>query len=71
MLEGADPVLDWVTGTGLRPVLDALADTPAERDEFVDEYRRRLRGAPLAIPSGTSSIGEGQSGAESVDCRAE
>ena len=38
------PVLEWVRGTGLRPVLDVLAE-PAERAAFLDEYDRRLRAA--------------------------
>jgi trans-aconitate 2-methyltransferase len=41
LLEGPDPVLEWVKGTGLRPVLQALAAD--ERDRFVSEYRARLR----------------------------
>ncbi|MFH8800604.1 trans-aconitate 2-methyltransferase [Streptomyces sp. NPDC017936] len=45
VLAGEDPVLDWVKGTGLRPVLDALADDPDARDAFVAEYRDLLRRA--------------------------
>lgn len=45
VLEGNDPVLEWVRATGLRPVLSALAD--AEREVFLEEYKRRLR---LAYP---------------------
>ncbi|KOV87743.1 trans-aconitate methyltransferase [Streptomyces sp. NRRL WC-3618] len=43
VLQGEDPVLDWVKGTGLRPVLTALADDPEARDAFVTEYRDLLR----------------------------
>jgi trans-aconitate 2-methyltransferase len=43
VLEGDDPVLEWVKGTGLRPVLDGLAD--GEREIFLAEYARRLREA--------------------------
>ena len=43
ILDGADPVLDWVKGTGLRPILNALADQ--ERAVFLAEYARRLRAA--------------------------
>ena len=32
LLQGEDPVLDWVKGTALRPVLTALADDPRGRD---------------------------------------
>lgn len=54
LLQGEDPVLDWVTGTGLRPVLDALADEPGERDAFVAEYRAALREAYPPGPYGTA-----------------
>lgn len=39
---GDDAVLAWVTGTGLRPVLDALADSPKLREEFVRQYGAEL-----------------------------
>ncbi len=41
VLEGADPVLEWVKGTGLRPILHGLND--AEREVFLATYRQRLR----------------------------
>lgn len=42
-LTGADPVFDWVTATGARPTLAAL---PAGlREQFAEEFRRRLRTA--------------------------
>ncbi|MFJ7334916.1 trans-aconitate 2-methyltransferase [Streptomyces sp. NPDC101110] len=50
LLQGEDPVLDWVKGTGLRPVLTALADEPEQREAFVAEYRAALR---EAYPAGT------------------
>jgi trans-aconitate 2-methyltransferase len=50
---GEDPVLDWVKGTALRPVLTALDDDPAARDAFVDAYRAALRRAYPAGPHGT------------------
>jgi len=40
VLDGMDPVLEWVKSTGLRPILKALSDT--EREIFLAEYRRRL-----------------------------
>lgn len=40
LLAGTNPVLDWVRGTGLRPVLAALS--PAEQAEFEAEYASRL-----------------------------
>jgi trans-aconitate 2-methyltransferase len=45
ILRGDDAVLEWVKGTGLRPILNSLAD--AERTLFLAEYRRRLN---LAYP---------------------
>ncbi|GAA2407002.1 trans-aconitate 2-methyltransferase [Streptomyces coeruleofuscus] len=53
LLQGEDPVLDWVKGTGLRPVLTALADDPEARDGFLAEYRATLREAYPAGPHGT------------------
>jgi trans-aconitate 2-methyltransferase len=43
VLDGADPVLDWVSGTALRPVTEALAG--ADRDGFIAAYGARLRAA--------------------------
>ncbi|HSS65293.1 MAG TPA: methyltransferase domain-containing protein [Gammaproteobacteria bacterium] len=43
VLEGEDPVLEWVKATGLRPVLNGLEG--AERDRFLESYRQRLRRA--------------------------
>ena len=40
VLTGEDAVLEWVTGTGLRPILNGLAD--GEREVYLEEYRRRL-----------------------------
>jgi trans-aconitate 2-methyltransferase len=53
LLAGEDAVLDWVKGTGLRPVLTALDDDPEARDAFVEEYRTVLRAAYPAGPHGT------------------
>ncbi|MDF2093689.1 methyltransferase domain-containing protein [Knoellia sp. 3-2P3] len=39
-----NPVLEWVRGTGLRPVLDALIDE-GERAAFLADYDARLRAA--------------------------
>jgi trans-aconitate 2-methyltransferase len=35
------PVLEWVRGTGLRPVLGVLSEGP-ERDEFIEAYAAEL-----------------------------
>ena len=43
ILDGADPVLEWVKGTGLRPILNGLDDEV--REVFIEEYARRLRSA--------------------------
>lgn len=51
LLQGRDPVLDWVRGTGLRPVLAALG--PADGQKFEQEYAARTRQAYPAGPHGT------------------
>ena len=51
LLRGPDPVLDWVRGTALRPVLSRL--NAAEAAEFEAEYGRRLLQAYPAGPAGT------------------
>lgn len=43
VLEGEDPVLAWVSGTGLRPFVGRLDDR--EREAFLLAYRQRLRAA--------------------------
>lgn len=47
----ANPVLEWVRGTGLRPVLEALTDAD-ERDVFLADYDARLRAAYPRTPMG-------------------
>jgi len=49
-LRGEDPVLAWVKGTGLRPVLHGLDDK--DREVFLAEYARRLRAAYPARADG-------------------
>lgn len=51
VLHGPDPVLEWVRGAGLRPVLAALA--PEEAAEFEAEYSALLRDAYPATAHGT------------------
>jgi trans-aconitate 2-methyltransferase len=53
VLQGEDAVLDWVMGTGLRPVLTVLADDPGAREAFLAEYRDLLRTAYPSAPYGT------------------
>ncbi|WP_457950095.1 trans-aconitate 2-methyltransferase [Pseudarthrobacter sp. alpha12b] len=43
VLQGPDPVLEWVRGTALRPVLGVLGDDDAKR--FESEYAAALREA--------------------------
>jgi trans-aconitate 2-methyltransferase len=43
VLPGDDPVLEWVRGTGLRPVLNLLSES--DRAEFEAEYGALLRSA--------------------------
>jgi trans-aconitate 2-methyltransferase len=43
VLEGEDAVYRWVSGTGLRPFVQALEG--AERDAFVADYKQRVNAA--------------------------
>ena len=51
VLTGPDPVLEWVRGTGLRPVLQALG--PADAAAFETEYAAAVRQAYPPTPAGT------------------
>lgn len=51
VLPGEDPVLEWISGTGARPVLQSLPDDL--REQFTEEYRTRLREAYPRQPFGT------------------
>lgn len=51
-LTGADPVLEWMRGTGLRPVLSALSREEAA--EFQDTYARMLSAAYPREPDGST-----------------
>lgn len=42
--ESDNPVLDWVTGTGLKPMLDVLEDE-TEREEFIAAYADKVLAA--------------------------
>jgi trans-aconitate 2-methyltransferase len=53
VLPGPDPVLAWVRGTALRPVLAALAGDPAAQADFLAEYGERLRSVYPAACYGT------------------
>lgn len=43
VLAGDDPVFTWISGTGARPILQALSDD--QRQMFVTEYKAMLREA--------------------------
>lgn len=51
VLPGDDPVFDWISGTGARPILQALPD--GLREDFVVAYKAALREAYPARPWGT------------------
>jgi len=53
VLEGEDPVVEWMSGTGLRPYLQALDDED-ERAVFLEAYRERVRLAFPTRPDGTT-----------------
>ncbi|TDE97691.1 methyltransferase domain-containing protein [Occultella glacieicola] len=51
VLDGEDPVLRWILGTGARPVVQALPEDL--REQFVTEYGVLLREAYPVRPHGT------------------
>jgi trans-aconitate 2-methyltransferase len=51
VLPGEDPVLEWLRGTALRPLLAELS--PSDADEFTKELAARLRKAYPPGPHGT------------------
>jgi trans-aconitate 2-methyltransferase len=55
VLHGRDPVLDWVKGTALRPVLAALEGDAEALEEFLAEYGALLREAYPPLPGGSAS----------------
>ncbi|MBA3780799.1 MAG: trans-aconitate 2-methyltransferase [Nocardioides sp.] len=52
LLTGEDPVFTWVSGTSARPVLALLPD--GLREEFVAEFKQRLRAAYPEHPYGVA-----------------
>jgi trans-aconitate 2-methyltransferase len=50
VLDGPDAIVDWVSGTGLRPFLDPLS--PEERQDFMTRYRGRIGEAYPANAAG-------------------
>jgi trans-aconitate 2-methyltransferase len=53
ILHGDDPVLEWIKGTALRPVLTALADDPDATERFLRQCAGKLREAYPPQPYGT------------------
>ena len=51
VLQGRDPVLEWMRGTGLRPLLAELS--PHDADEFCSQFAAELRKAYPPGPYGT------------------
>lgn len=52
VLEGEDPVVEWMRGSGLRPVLDRL--DPPTGEEFVAAYAAAMRDVYPREPDGTT-----------------
>lgn len=52
VLEGSEPVYEWVKGTGLKPVLETL--TRSDLDQFLSHYRERLATAYPRRADGTT-----------------
>ncbi len=52
VLHGDDPVLEWLRGTALRPILAALS--PSDAEEFAAQLAAKLREAYPAGPHGTA-----------------
>lgn len=52
ILQGPDPVLEWMKGTALRPALDALPEE-SDREAFLSELAAPLREAYPPGPCGT------------------
>jgi trans-aconitate 2-methyltransferase len=54
VLTGPDPVVEWVRGTGLRPLLHALPD--GVREQFLEVYAERMRSAYPAFETGAAQL---------------
>jgi trans-aconitate 2-methyltransferase len=53
VLEGDDPVVEWMSGTALRPLVQALEDE-GEREGFLEAYRLRVAKAFPKQADGTT-----------------
>jgi trans-aconitate 2-methyltransferase len=56
VLEGQDPIVDWMSGTGLRPFLQAFGDDEAGRGDFIAAYRRLTAQAFPRRPDGATLL---------------
>jgi trans-aconitate 2-methyltransferase len=54
VLRGADPIFDWLSGTGLRPYLQTLSADATPR--FADRLKRALREAYPATKAGVTLL---------------
>jgi trans-aconitate 2-methyltransferase len=54
VLEGANPVVEWTKGTGLRPYLDALQEP--ERGAFLAAYAARIAALYPEQPDGRTLL---------------
>jgi trans-aconitate 2-methyltransferase len=55
VLTGEDPVVDWMLGTGLRPMVQALEDVEM-REAFLADYRERIAAAFPRLADGTTLL---------------
>lgn len=55
VLQGENPVLEWISGAALKRFLDALSE-PAEKSAFLAEYGRRVAAAYPRQPDGNTLL---------------
>lgn len=56
VLEGDDPVLEWVKGSWLRPFLEQLGDDKAAQSRFLESYRALTAQAYPKQPNGKTLL---------------
>lgn len=52
ILEGENPVLEWLKGTFMKPLLDALAEP--EKSQFINDYAQRVKASYPPRANGTT-----------------